>query len=58
MPLYKYVCPKCGHSFEKLCRVTDNKELRCPECGSKKAMRVFPSFRNRRCKRSPSAGFG
>jgi len=35
MPLYTYVCNKCGKAFEKLVGMTaDEGELTCPDCGS------------------------
>lgn len=58
MPLYEYVCYKCGNSFESLRRMTDDdKELRCPACGSEKIERVLSTFSRRRCGGLPS-GFG
>ncbi len=58
MPLYEYLCYKCGNSFEKLRRIADDdKELRCPACGSEKIERVLSSFRSGRCGGS-STGFG
>ena len=37
MPLYEYVCYKCGNSFELLRRMNDDdREVRCPECGSER----------------------
>ena len=32
MPMYDFVCTKCGHEFEEL--VKNNNEIFCPECGS------------------------
>lgn len=32
MPTYGYRCPKCGHEFEKLQKITDESRARCPEC--------------------------
>jgi putative FmdB family regulatory protein len=33
MPIYEYVCTKCGHAFEELIR-GDEKPV-CPSCGHK-----------------------
>ena len=36
MPIYEYVCRKCGHEFGQLIRSSgDEKSLACPECGKK-----------------------
>ncbi|NLF70079.1 MAG: zinc ribbon domain-containing protein [Candidatus Anammoximicrobium sp.] len=32
MPIYEYVCSKCGHPFEALVR--GKEQPRCPKCGS------------------------
>ncbi len=35
MPIYEYVCPTCGSSFDKLVRsTTPAAEIVCPTCGS------------------------
>jgi|YNPNPStandDraft_1061719.scaffolds.fasta_scaffold14081_1 putative FmdB family regulatory protein len=34
MPLYEYICQKCGHRFEELIR--GQEEPLCPKCGSPK----------------------
>lgn len=33
MPIYEYVCKKCGHKFEKIQKFSDAKIRKCPECG-------------------------
>jgi putative FmdB family regulatory protein len=33
MPLYEYLCKKCGHRFEKLRQFSDKPLKKCPECG-------------------------
>jgi putative FmdB family regulatory protein len=33
MPLYEYVCKKCGHRFEKIRKFSDKQLRKCPECG-------------------------
>jgi len=33
MPIYEYQCKNCGHSFEKLQKVSDDPVKICPECG-------------------------
>jgi putative FmdB family regulatory protein len=33
MPLYEYLCKKCGHRFEKILKFSDKPIRKCPECG-------------------------
>ena len=33
MPLYEYLCKKCGHWFEKIRKFSDKQLRKCPECG-------------------------
>ena len=33
MPLYEYLCTKCGHRFEKIQKFSDKKIKKCPNCG-------------------------
>jgi putative FmdB family regulatory protein len=33
MPLYEYLCKKCGHVFEKIVKFSDRPTKKCPECG-------------------------
>jgi len=35
MPIYEYVCNKCGHEFEISQRITDKPLKKCKECGGK-----------------------
>ena len=35
MPTYSYRCPKCGHEYEKLQKMSDTTLIKCPECGVK-----------------------
>src|SRR5438876_740374 len=35
MPLYEYLCQKCGHRFERIQRFSDPMVKKCPECGGK-----------------------
>ncbi|UCD24606.1 MAG: zinc ribbon domain-containing protein [Gemmatimonadota bacterium] len=34
MPTYHYICPKCGHDYEKLQKISDDTRAKCPECGT------------------------
>ena len=33
MPLYEYLCTKCGHRFEKIRKFSDKPIKKCPKCG-------------------------
>ena len=33
MPLYEYLCEKCGHRFEEIRKFSDKQLKKCPECG-------------------------
>ncbi len=33
MPLYEYLCKKCGHRFERIQKFSDRPVKKCPECG-------------------------
>ena len=38
MPIYEYICPACGHPFEKRVGFADaDKPQPCPACGHAKA---------------------
>ena len=50
MPLYDYICEDCGHSFEKLRRMSDDdRELRCPGCESQRIERMISTFSTGGC---------
>ncbi|MBI4333403.1 MAG: zinc ribbon domain-containing protein [Chloroflexi bacterium] len=34
MPVYEYKCSRCSAVFEKLVRLSEEDELRCPVCDS------------------------
>ena len=45
MPIYSYICKKCGAKFDLLVGVTSEKvELKCKKCGSKKIKKELGSF--------------
>jgi putative FmdB family regulatory protein len=33
VPIYEYLCKKCGHKFEKIQKFSDRLIKKCPECG-------------------------
>ena len=35
MPLYEYLCQKCGHRFEKIQKFSDPMVKKCPKCSGK-----------------------
>lgn len=41
MPTYDYSCDNCGHSFERVQRITENPIKKCPKCGKLKARRMI-----------------
>ncbi|MCS7149665.1 MAG: zinc ribbon domain-containing protein [Caldimicrobium sp.] len=45
MPIYEFKCSKCGRFFETLCfSQEDEKEVKCPHCGSKEVKKELSSF--------------
>lgn len=44
MPLFEYVCIRCGNSFEKLVRSSETQEIVCPKCQSKRVQKQMSSF--------------
>ncbi len=44
MPLFEFICKKCGKKFEKLVFSTDNEKLACPECKSEDVEKQFSTF--------------
>jgi len=44
MPIFEYVCGKCGKVFEKLVLGKSREPLVCPDCGSKQVALKFSTF--------------
>jgi len=44
MPIFEYVCPHCGHIFEKLVLTRNQQPPECPQCGWKKVDQKFSTF--------------
>ncbi len=47
MPIYAFQCSACGHSFDRLQKLSDADPTTCPECGAEKVGRQLtaPQFR-------------
>jgi putative FmdB family regulatory protein len=41
MPIYEYLCDKCGHEFEREQRITDEPVKTCPKCRARKVQRLI-----------------
>ena len=46
MPLYEYVCRKCGNKFSEVLTLKehDKKKLQCPQCKSRDLEHVIEPF--------------
>ena len=45
MPLYEFMCDKCGKRFEELFRsLTERRRPRCPHCKSGNVHKMFSTF--------------
>jgi putative FmdB family regulatory protein len=47
MPIYAFACAACGHSFDRLQKLSDPDPDACPDCGASAVKRQLtaPSFR-------------
>lgn len=47
MPIYAFQCANCGHSFDRLQKMSDPDPDTCPSCGAHQVKRQLtaPSFR-------------
>lgn len=47
MPIYAFACDACGHSFDRLQKMSDPDPTVCPECGQSAVHRQLtaPQFR-------------
>jgi len=41
MPIYEYLCDKCGHEFEREQRMTDAPVKTCPSCKGRKVTKLI-----------------
>ncbi|MCX6571184.1 MAG: zinc ribbon domain-containing protein [Candidatus Aminicenantes bacterium] len=44
MPIYEYLCKKCGRHFECLVSAGKDKDVVCPECGSSEPQKMISCF--------------
>lgn len=48
VPIYEYICPKCGKSFEKRVAFADSDAAQaCPACGFERAEKQISLFASR-----------
>lgn len=46
MPLFDYLCRKCGHKYEEIVRSADvSLPVACPQCGTQDTERQIVRFR-------------
>ena len=47
MPIYEYVCKKCGHTLDALQKISDDPLKDCPDCAAPQLKRLIsaPRFR-------------
>ncbi len=47
MPIYAFRCEACGHTFDRLQKLSDPDPRECPECGAESVKRqvTAPAFR-------------
>ena len=47
MPIYAFACQACGHSFDRLQKLSDADPTVCPACGAEQVQRqvTAPAFR-------------
>lgn len=41
MPIYEYLCEKCGHEFEREQRITADPIKTCPKCKARKVKKLI-----------------
>lgn len=45
MPIYEYICDKCGEEFELMRSFSsDDSDLKCPKCGAENPRRTISLF--------------
>lgn len=43
MPMYEYLCPKCGHQFEVQQKMSDKNLTTCPKCHAESLEKLISS---------------
>ncbi len=59
MPIYEYICKKCGNTFELIRFASDSdSDIECPKCGSEKVKRAvsLPAGSQKSCEGCSSSG--
>jgi len=44
MPIYEFLCKKCGSRFEALVSLGGEKNVSCPACGNRTLEKLISSF--------------
>lgn len=44
MPIYEYLCMKCGNRFEKIQKDSATRLIDCPSCGAPEVKRELSTF--------------
>ena len=50
MPLFEYICKKCGKEFEKLIFSINNEKIECPDCRGTDIDKKFSTFSSKNLK--------
>lgn len=44
MPIFEFMCVRCGTNFEQLVRSSGDQEVICPQCKGNRVIKQFSSF--------------
>jgi putative FmdB family regulatory protein len=58
MPLFEFMCARCGTTFEQLVRTTSTQQVVCPKCHGVHVQKQMSSFAVRGASSSGSGGAG
>lgn len=60
MPIFEYLCVRCGAHFEQLVRSSGEQEIVCPRCNGNRVIKQFSTFavRGTRSSGRPGGGSG
>ena len=47
MPIFEYMCVRCGTNFEQLVRSGSEQEIVCPHCNGSRVLKQFSTFATR-----------